>query len=336
MRGGLLWVTAAVAVAAAAVYVGETDSGPDADVRTAAVGTPSAAAKEAAISPYHLGAAPTWRVQLPASLMEISGIAFTPDGRLFAHGDESATLRELNGRTGEVHKTFALRPGTLESELGSEGAAVDGKKSKKRARAAVAAAGTVPGDFEDIAIVGDLFFLVTSTGTLYEFREGSHGARVPYTVYRTGLEGRCEVEGLTYDGPDNALLLLCKENLPKRSAPRQVVVYAWSLREKRLSPSPRLAVDHAAMAGSGVDAFNGSAFAFVPGTRSLVLVAGPQSVFAEIGADGLVAAAGPLDRRVHPQPEGLAFAPDGTLLIANEGAGGQPSLSGYAPKTADE
>jgi hypothetical protein len=141
---------------------------------------------------------------------------------------------------------------------------------------------------------------------------------------------------MAHDAPGRALLLLCKENLPKKSAPERVVVRAWSLDDARLEPEPRLQVDYAAFAGiSGSNRFNGSALAFVPGTRSLVLVSGPQKTFAEVRSDGEVEATWSLDQAVHPQPEGLAFAPDGTLLIASEGAGVQPTLSGYAPKAAD-
>jgi uncharacterized protein YjiK len=270
---------------------------------------------EGEIDRYRLGGAPTWTVTLPAELKEISGIAFTKDGRLFAHGDERAIVWELDPRSGRVLKSFAL----ASSQKG---------KGKKKA----AQSGTVAGDFEDIAIVGDRFFLVTSTGTLYEFREGADGARVPYTEHRTGLAGTCEIEGMAYDATGRALLLLCKENLPKKSAPKAVVVRAWSLAEGGLEAAPRLAVGYGAFAAAtGANAFHGSALAFVPGGRSLLLIAGPQRAFAELTPDGQVAAAGVLERSINPQPEGLAFAPDGMLLISNEGAGGQPRLSGYAP-----
>ena len=55
-------------------------------------------------SRYGLGGAPTWRAELPDDLMEISGLAFTADGRLFAHGDEVATVWELDPRSGTVRK----------------------------------------------------------------------------------------------------------------------------------------------------------------------------------------------------------------------------------------
>jgi uncharacterized protein YjiK len=72
--------------------------------------------------------------------------------------------------------------------------------------------------------------------------------------------------------------------------------------------------------------------ALAPGGQSLVLVAGPQVAFAELSLTGEVLSSGGLDRKAHRQPEGLAFAPDGTLLVSDEGGGKRATLSGYAPK----
>src|SRR3712207_3340409 len=48
---------------------------------------------------YDLGQA-AWRQELPPELAEVSGLAFTPDWRLFAHGDEAATIWQLDRRRG--------------------------------------------------------------------------------------------------------------------------------------------------------------------------------------------------------------------------------------------
>jgi uncharacterized protein YjiK len=41
---------------------------------------------------------------------------------------------------------------------------------------------------------------------------------------------------------------------------------------------------------------------------------------------------GTLRAAVHPQPEGLTFLPDGTLLVASEGGNGAATLSAYRPR----
>ena len=198
-----------------------------------------------------------------------------------------------------------------------------GKKPKKH---------DVAGDFEDIQIVGDRFFLISSTGTLLEFKEGADGARVPYTAHDTGLGDSCEIEGMTYDPGSRALLILCKHP-HRKDWKNQVVIAAWYLDRNAMSESPLIRVDYAKLAGgTHAPLFHGSAMALSPDHNSLVLIAGPQKTFAELALDGTIRSAGALDAASHRQPEGIAFAPDGTLLMSDEGAGKRATLTGYARK----
>jgi uncharacterized protein YjiK len=266
---------------------------------------------------YRLDGPPTSRVTLPAELHEVSGLAVTGDGRVFAHGDEHGVVFQVDPGTGEVVKRFSLQPGDQRVDLG--------KKSSD---------GKVTGDFEDIAIVGDRFFLVTSNGVLLEFREGQDGEEVPFTAYPTALDKICEVEGLAYDAASDALLVLCKQ-MKGKSARHQVEIYSWSLGDRRLEANPRLTVSFSSLSSlTGAKAFNGSALVFMPGGKSLAMVAGPQQVFAEVGLDGRPITGGALDRAAQPQPEGMAFLPDGTLLVSSEGGKGQASISSYRPSKA--
>ncbi|MGH7630183.1 MAG: hypothetical protein ACREOF_12560, partial [Gemmatimonadales bacterium] len=138
------------------------------------------------------------------------------------------------------------------------------------------------------------------------------------------------VEGLAHDAAAGALLLLCKD-VPGKARQHQVAIYAWSLKHGRLGGA-RLAVPYSDLARvTGAPEFNGSAMAISPGGKSLVLVAGPQQTFAEIAPDGRVLRGGAFPRGVHRQPEGAAFAPDGTLLISSEAAGRHATLAGYLP-----
>ncbi|MGH7630758.1 MAG: hypothetical protein ACREOF_15505, partial [Gemmatimonadales bacterium] len=195
---------------------------------------------------YDLAGKPAWQVVLPDELAEISGLAFTPDGRLFAHGDEQAILHQLDPRSGRIVSTFALAATGREPNLG------------KRRKPGQAGGNVVTGDFEDIAIVGDRFFLVTSNGVLLEFRQGRNGSQVPYTAHVTGIGRACEIEGLAHDAAAGALLLLCKD-VPGRGRQHQVVIYAWSLKHGRLAGA-RLAVPYSDFARvTGAPEFNGSA-----------------------------------------------------------------------------
>lgn len=291
--------------------------------KTAAVGTPgSAQSRTAAAGPggvlgrYDLAGEPSWETKLPKDLDEISGLAFSGDGRLFAHGDQDATIWQLDARDGKVLKTFTV------ASAGND----DPEMGKKPAKS-----GPLAGDFEDLQIVGDRFFLISSNGVLIEFKEGADGASVPYTAHPTGLGKVCEIEGLAAAAADHSLLVLCKIPHEDRYR-RQIVIFAWSLDRQAADTAPRIRVDYDRLTGTGQRSFHGSAMAFAPDGGSLVLIAGPQKSFAELGLDGSVLSSGGLDEKAHRQPEGIAFAPDGTLLVSDEGAGKRATLSGYAPR----
>jgi uncharacterized protein YjiK len=288
-----------------------------------AVGAPAAASADtrpAATEPrgvlgrYDLAGEPSWERKLPKELDEISGLAFSGDGRLFAHGDQDATIWQLDARDGKVLKTFAVASAGSDPGMGK-------KQSKS---------GPLAGDFEDLQIVGDRFYLISSNGVLVEFREGADGGSVPYAAHDTGLGKTCEIEGLAQDPAGRSLLILCK--IPHVDRYRnQIVIFAWSLDRQAADTAPRIRVDYSRLTGTGRRSFHGSAMTFAPDRRSLVLVAGPQKSFVELGLDGEVLSSGGLDEKAHRQPEGIAFAPDGTLLISDEGAGKRATISGYAP-----
>jgi uncharacterized protein YjiK len=256
------------------------------------------------ISGYDLSADAGVPVALPQSLREISGLATTADGRLFGHQDERASIKELEPRTGEVLKSFSV---------GLTG---------------------LRGDFEGLAIVGERFFLVTSRGTLVEFREGSHGQSTGYELHSLNLDRVCEVEGLAFDQASGALLVPCKTTKHK-SLDDHVAVFAVPLATLAPDPEPRvlLPLDEVDDAGFGND-FHPSAIEIHPETGSLLLLAAREEMLLELDRSGGLIDGEEFKRRNHPQPEGIAFLPDGTMVIADEGQDGYGTLTLYPPRTA--
>jgi len=239
--------------------------------------------------------------KLQKALREISGLAFTADGRLLCHGDERGVIYEIDYRTGQQKKQFSL-----------------GRS-------------TVVQDFEGIAVKKDTLFLITSNGVLFRFREGTNGEKASYRTFRTSLDVRYDVEGLAYDANTDCLLLACK-GYPGRGYDQQKAIYAFSLRTYKLQPVPRFLLRVATIIlQSDKKEFNPSGIEQHPQTGNFFIIAANGSAIVEVTPRGEVIGFAELPKSVHRQPEGIAIAADGTLVIANEGGGKDATIVIYKP-----
>lgn len=238
------------------------------------------------------------RFDLPGRLDEVSGLAFGAGGRLFAHADERGVVYRVDPRDGSVDRGFSVGEPT------------------------------VLDDFEGLAIVGERFFLVSSGGLLYEFREAAEGSSSPVRVTDTGLGRGCEVEGLAYHPGLDALLLACKTLAPP--AP-EIRIHRLPL-DPGAPRLPAIRVPLSAFATRGHEGeVSPSALDVDPATGSLVGAAARQELLFEVDLEGRLLDVVPLSRRRHRQTEGVAFGPDGRLWMADEGAGHGARLTVYGP-----
>ncbi len=258
---------------------------------------------EGVFARYTLTAESMQQWRLPGRLQEISGLALDEEGRLFAVADEAAVVYQLDYEAGRLLKAFAFGDPVLR------------------------------GDFEGIAIVAGVVWLVTSDGELYSAPEGEDGEQLDFGRYVTGLGSRCEVEGLAADA-GGRLLIACKQARGERPA---LAIHAWSPATRALDPSARIELPQQDILRAIADnRFNPSGIEVDPGTGNLLLIAARQRAVAELTADGRLVAARrlPLGNR-HRQPEGITLTRDGRLLIADEGGSHKARLAVYRPRDAD-
>ena len=224
-----------------------------------------------------------------------------PGDRVFAHDDERAVIYEIDHREERLVKAFAM------------------------------GGNIAPGDFEGVAYARDRFYLVTSSGRLYESREGEDDERVLFNTYGTGVGESCEVEGLTYEPADETLLLLCK-TARSEAVEDHLAVFRWALETREItSDSPWLIpldpilerIDRRSFHPSGIDRHPESGHYFI--------VAAQQTAIVEITPAGDLVGVTDFRRRNHRQVEGIAFVSDGTLLLADEGGNGRARLTWYRP-----
>lgn len=240
---------------------------------------------------------------LPKALREISGLDLGPSGNLLAHGDEQARVYEIDYVDGTVTAAF---------QLGDP---------------------PVRGDFEGIASVDGVVFLVTSAGTIYEVGPGDGKVR-GYTRHDAKLP--CEIEGLAPWGRTD-LVAVCKHIYDGDDVLRG---YRWSLAEQRYDPAPlfsvrkqefdKLVADLKKLRPSGITSTPDGGLLIVGrhGKDPMLLTLGPD--FHPVSLVEL-----PRSSR-HTQPEGIGLTAAGVLLVADEaGSGGESNgrgrLSVYRP-----
>ncbi len=230
---------------------------------------------------------------LPASLAEISGIALTADGRLFAHGDERGQVSEIDYRRGVVIKQFTLGKHTLHE------------------------------DFEAITVVGDTMYLLASDGKLYLFQEGASRDEVDYTLLDTKLGHECEFEGLAYDPAIHALLLACK-HVTTKALKDFLVIYRWPLPGAGGAELVPLTVPIARVIEStSLKDFHPSDITVDPASGNYVLIsAQEQALVALTPAGAKVLARALPDALEHT--EGVAITTDSILILSDE-AGNRPA-----------
>lgn len=274
---------------------------------------------QAMLDHYPAEGQPQKQVKLSNQIREISGLAVSDDGRVFAHDDELAVIYQVNTDDGQIVKQFFL-----------------GKKKPLK------------GDFEGLAIAGSDFYLTTSGGTIYQFTEGENDQPVSYEIFKTPLSEKYDVEGLCFDPDTESLLLACKRFAGK-NMDGQRSVYSFSLKQLKLDKEPRfriniseitkprersfakklgeffLIIEPAGFAPSGIERH--------PVSGTFFILSSQSALIAEIDKTGKVIAVKDLDSRLHRQAEGIVFLPDNTMLISDEGVDQKATISFYSYKT---
>ena len=272
--------------------------------------------------PYNMGK-PDQTFEMPDELEEISGLGLSDDGNtLAAVQDEDGEIFLVNRYTGEVQ---------AEIEFWKDG------------------------DYEGIEFVGDDIYVVKSTGTVYEvLRPGEEQPVV--NKYNFFLDGDNDVEGLAYDADAHRLLLACKGNAGHDKAyPNRKAVYGFDLRERMLLETPVYFVELDSVRNylgqspaiwklaklleffnpEEEFGFSPSAIAIHPLSGYLYMTSSVGKMLIVMRKDGQIVHIEKLNKRVHPQPEGLCFAKDGTLFLSNEeGKGADPVIYRFDYKPA--
>jgi hypothetical protein len=232
--------------------------------------------------------------KMPEELKEISGIAPINDKQIACVQDELGKIFIYNIDDSKLEKTI---------DFGSIG------------------------DYEGIAIVKDVAYIIRADGTLFEVANFS-SAKPVTKKYRTPLTARQDVEGLCYDAKTNRLLLSIKGE--ELNTDEYKGIYAFDLSSKKMQTDPVLKIDLTNNFWNKTKKkkklIQPSDLEVHPVTGDVYIVDGPDSKLLVMANDGTPKELYQLNTDEFPQPEGISFLQTGELLISNEGKKGEGNI----------
>jgi hypothetical protein len=227
-----------------------------------------------------------WLLKLPIELDEISGIVYYPkDTSVFAINDEF----------GWLYKIHLLGRQDIRKWKFSDG-----------------------GDYEDLVMIDTVFYALQSNGNIESFTFGDSN-----TVKRADAQfpdkGN-EFEILYYDSVVHKLSLICKDcDADKKKSLTRYFFDPFS----RVYDDTTRSIDVnkiAIMMGEKGLKFKPSAAAIHPVTGELFIISAVNDLLVIADEQGNPKISFEIDGKLFKQPEGIAFTPEGDLIISNEAA----------------
>ncbi len=228
-------------------------------------------------------------VKLPSYLNEVSGLAYYPrDKAVFAVSDENPWL----------YKVFIAGNMTIQKWKLAEKA-----------------------DYEDIVLADSTFYLLQSKGHITSLKFVSPDS-VAMKEYKLDLEGKNEFEILYRDKEQNRLIMLCKDC--EADDKNSLSAWAFDLASQSFSKSPVYVIDVRKIEDLMQEKklkFKPSAAGVHPLTGQLYIISSLNKVLVIADKNGVPEKVYRVSPGLYKQPEGLAFSPEGHLIISNESAG---------------
>lgn len=238
---------------------------------------------------------------LPDPLLEISGNAWVGKDHLLVIEDFHPLLYllKLDGDKVVVEKTIAFKNDPGERKV----------------------------DIEDIAVDGETAFAMRSNGTIYKVNDWKTNPKVE--EFATFLSGKNNTEGIAFEPATKTLLVSCKDDPGVDDAKKSTkAVYRFDLSGKAVKRDPFMLIEEKELkkiAGNKMDFFP-SSITVHPKTGDIyILSTRGTKCMAIFSKDGMLKSIQDIGKEEMIQPEGICFAPDGTLYISTEGRNDIPA-----------
>lgn len=260
--------------------------------------------------------------ELPKKLLEISGLSYIDEYRLACVQDEKGNLYIFNLLTGEIERKIDFEE---------------------------------DGDYEGIEIIKNDAWVLKSNGTLYRIINYLNENENKVEKYPTILTRKNDAEALGYETGSKKLLIGCKGHpfVDDKKGKDFKGIYVFDIETRLLDLKPFLLIDldfikdlknYNTITKLGVEllanldhakgdlTFQPSALAVHPLTQEIYILASVGNLLMVYSPDKKIQTIIQLNTKVHPQPEGICFSPDGTLYISNEGKEDKGTISVFKVK----
>ena len=224
-------------------------------------------------------------INLPQALDEISGIAYYPkDTSIFAIIDEDGLL----------FKVSLNRPDEVK----------EWRFDKQR-------------DFEDIVFLDSTFYVMVSNGDIDKITFENGKIAVAKVDFPNASKKVNEFESMYYSQDNNKMIMICKQCEDDKKS--TLSSYYFSDSAHQFVPYETMQTEPVFQRiGSKKEKIKPSAAAVNPLTKELYVLCSVNKIIFIENAQGKVKEVIKLDPKIYKQPEGMAFTPDGDLIISNE------------------
>ena len=242
---------------------------------------------------------PEKKWELPAELQEISGITWIDNDHLLALEDQTPNLYllKLDGDKASIEKKILFKE-NAEKKL----------------------------DLEDVALVNNIAYALCSHGDIYKINDWNNKPIVD--DINTFLSKDNNTEGVCFNPVTQNLLVACKNECDISDEKKSTrAIYEFDLVAGTLKTEPYLLIhkeDFTKMSNENLEFFP-SAVDVHPITHEIyILSTRDTKCMAVFTPDRILKSFQLIDKDLLLQPEGICFAPDGTLYISTEGKHGAP------------
>jgi hypothetical protein len=196
------------------------------------------------------------------------------------------------------------------------------------------------GDYEDITLVNKTIYVLRSDGFIFEINDFmSKDFKV--SIFKTGVPSD-DNEGLCFDRINNRLLIGCKGDIKKDNFKNKRAIFSFDLKSKKLGQEPVYVFDTELLNKSVNNKKGGSkdgkgkkekeiemrisAIDIHPKTGKLFLLSASDYILCTVNKSGNIENTLGVDKDIFQQSEGIAFFPNGDMLITNEAKNKKPTL----------